>query len=396
MKFRTESSVSDDAGNSVVVWRVDARAAEDRVSVGTVVKCGREEHAMRTLGTIRVSKPSRFREYGEGLIRDPSEGEASTSVITDQRVDDPGDLREQQESGGCGRIHGKVLTMKRLNRKLVVQALLFVPIIVGLLLFVGLAALAFAEPSDIGSGGGTDNCMSPSDEKTLYGGEYKDLTLWRKLAARASLVGLKPGSESVAIAYTVPTNQVFSSVKENNLSEALGELIVRGKVGFARRGEDGLELVSSPEVLGALIVWDTVSEAGYWGDVWSSKPFDGDFYTHVVKEEAPTWLSKQDAVRTAMEEAGVSIDHWVGVWDSYPHVSAFEMQSPDVDFAELYADELGKLVTLAVDDGVLGVCSDGRVITWEAVSTVPAIGAAVQADWKGATTPGSAAEGTSR
>ena len=59
--------------------------------------------------------------------------------------------------------------MKRLNRKLVVQALLFVPIIVGLLLFVGLAAFAFAQPSGIGSGGGTGHCTLSSDEKTLYG-----------------------------------------------------------------------------------------------------------------------------------------------------------------------------------------------------------------------------------
>ena len=37
MHFSTESRVSDDAGNSVVVWRVEARAPEDRVSVATLV-----------------------------------------------------------------------------------------------------------------------------------------------------------------------------------------------------------------------------------------------------------------------------------------------------------------------------------------------------------------------
>ena len=97
MQFSTESRVSDDAGNSVTVWRVNARAPADRVSVSTLVKCGRPEHAMRMLGTIRVSKPAHFRNYGEGLVRDPSEGAASTTVITEQRTEDPQDLREDQE-----------------------------------------------------------------------------------------------------------------------------------------------------------------------------------------------------------------------------------------------------------------------------------------------------------
>ena len=81
MHLSTESRVSDDAGNSVVVWRVEALAPEDRVSVATLIKCGQKKHAMRKLRTIRISKPARFRKYGGGLIRDPSEGEASTSGL---------------------------------------------------------------------------------------------------------------------------------------------------------------------------------------------------------------------------------------------------------------------------------------------------------------------------
>ena len=107
--------MSDDAGNTVVVWRVDARAAEDRVPVATLVKCGQEEHAMRKLRTIRVSKPARFRNYGEGLVRDPSEGAASTTVITEQRIDDPQDLREDQEFydeiGKCAETIGESIRM---------------------------------------------------------------------------------------------------------------------------------------------------------------------------------------------------------------------------------------------------------------------------------------------
>ena len=121
MHFSTESRVLDDAGNGVVVWRVEARAPEDRVSVATLVKCGRKEHAMRELRTVRISKPAHFREYGEGLIRDPSEGEASTSVATGQRIDDPEDLREDQEFydevGKCADSIGETLRLTAVGTK---------------------------------------------------------------------------------------------------------------------------------------------------------------------------------------------------------------------------------------------------------------------------------------
>ena len=121
MQFSTESRVSDDAGNSVTVWRVNARAPADRVSVSTLVKCGRPEHAMRKLGTIRVSKPAHFRNYGEGLVRDPSEGAASTTVITEQRTEDPQDLREDQEFydevGKCAESIGESICMTARSTK---------------------------------------------------------------------------------------------------------------------------------------------------------------------------------------------------------------------------------------------------------------------------------------
>ena len=121
MHLSTESRVSDDAGNSVVVWRVEALAPEDRVSVATLVKCGRKEHTMRKLRTIRISKPARFRKYGEGLIRDPSEGEVSTSVITGQSIDDPEELREDQEFydevGKCANSIGETLRLTAVGSK---------------------------------------------------------------------------------------------------------------------------------------------------------------------------------------------------------------------------------------------------------------------------------------
>ena len=92
--LRAESWVSDDSGNTAIVWRFDARTPADRVSTATLVKCGRRVHAVRKLGTIRVSKLPHFRKCGEGLVRDPSEGMASKTVTTARRIDDPQDLRE--------------------------------------------------------------------------------------------------------------------------------------------------------------------------------------------------------------------------------------------------------------------------------------------------------------
>ena len=121
MHLFTESRLSDDAGSSVVVWRVDARTPVDRLTVGTLVKYGRPEHAMRKLRTIRVSKPARFQNYGEGLVRDPSEGEASTSVPTRQRVNDPEDLQELQEFydevGKCAETIGETIRMTVVSTK---------------------------------------------------------------------------------------------------------------------------------------------------------------------------------------------------------------------------------------------------------------------------------------
>ena len=70
---------------------------------------------MCKLRTIRVSKPARFRHYGEGLVRDPSEGAASNTVVTEQGIDDPRDLREDQEFydevGKCAESVGESIRM---------------------------------------------------------------------------------------------------------------------------------------------------------------------------------------------------------------------------------------------------------------------------------------------
>ena len=93
----TESQVTDEAGNAVVVWHFDGRTTKRHDRAVRLIKCGRKVHSMHSLGTLRLSKPERFRTFGEGLIRDPAEGEASQCVTTAERIAAPEDLREEQE-----------------------------------------------------------------------------------------------------------------------------------------------------------------------------------------------------------------------------------------------------------------------------------------------------------
>ena len=94
MHYQNEGTTLDDAGRGLSVLHVDMRDPECRVPIGTLVKASRREHAIGEVGTVRVSKPSRFRDSGEGLITDPSETLVSRRVMTSERVDDPADLRE--------------------------------------------------------------------------------------------------------------------------------------------------------------------------------------------------------------------------------------------------------------------------------------------------------------
>ena len=91
----TESMVLTDAGALVAVWHVDLRRPLDRTPVTTLVKACCKEHALTELGSIRISKPSLFRSSGEGLIRDSEEMRVSRSVLTSQRINDPGKLADE-------------------------------------------------------------------------------------------------------------------------------------------------------------------------------------------------------------------------------------------------------------------------------------------------------------
>ena len=88
LHFLHEGSLVDDIGNLITVWHLDMRDPDKRVPINTLVKTGRREHAMGTLGTIRVSKPARFRSHGEGLIMDPAETLVSRSIERSEPIDE--------------------------------------------------------------------------------------------------------------------------------------------------------------------------------------------------------------------------------------------------------------------------------------------------------------------
>ena len=95
LHFLNEGSFVDDAGNLISVWYLDMRDAHKRVPIGTLVKAGPQQYAMGKLGTIRVSKPARFRNSGEGLIMDPDETLVSRSMTRSEQVDEA-ELEEAQ------------------------------------------------------------------------------------------------------------------------------------------------------------------------------------------------------------------------------------------------------------------------------------------------------------
>ena len=79
----------DHFGNLIFPIYVDFRLPSDREPVTQLVKGCRSEHAIESSRTVLISKPSRFRDLGENLIRDPGEAYASKKVTNYETVDDP-------------------------------------------------------------------------------------------------------------------------------------------------------------------------------------------------------------------------------------------------------------------------------------------------------------------
>ena len=74
MLWVSEGFVMDDAGNMVSTIYIDLRARHERTVILGLVKGCKREHALEDGDTMLISKPERFRGYGERLIRDEQEG----------------------------------------------------------------------------------------------------------------------------------------------------------------------------------------------------------------------------------------------------------------------------------------------------------------------------------
>ena len=88
----SEGGHVDHFGNLIWTVYVDLRDPSERKPVSTLIKGCRLEHAIEINDQILISKPSRFRHYGENLIRDPAETYASLTKTTYERIDDTDDL----------------------------------------------------------------------------------------------------------------------------------------------------------------------------------------------------------------------------------------------------------------------------------------------------------------
>ena len=86
----------DDADRLICTAYVDLRKTAERPPITTLVKGCANRYAIEDLRKVRISKPEQFRECGDGLIRDPSEAQASHIEIVERTVDDLHHLPEGQ------------------------------------------------------------------------------------------------------------------------------------------------------------------------------------------------------------------------------------------------------------------------------------------------------------
>jgi hypothetical protein len=61
-----------------------------------LIKGCAKQYAIEDFKKVRISKPEQFRKRGEGLIKDPSEAQASHTEIVRETIDDPRHLPEVQ------------------------------------------------------------------------------------------------------------------------------------------------------------------------------------------------------------------------------------------------------------------------------------------------------------
>ena len=83
----------DDADRIICTAYVDLREAADRSPITALIEGCAKQYAIENLKKVRISKPEQFRKRGEGLIKDPSEAQASHTEIVSETIDDPRHLQ---------------------------------------------------------------------------------------------------------------------------------------------------------------------------------------------------------------------------------------------------------------------------------------------------------------
>ena len=87
MVWVNEGFVLNDAGHITMTSYIDLRPPENRTPITGLIRGCERKYALEDCETIKLSNPSRFREYGEELILDAQEGLArEESVVTTQET----------------------------------------------------------------------------------------------------------------------------------------------------------------------------------------------------------------------------------------------------------------------------------------------------------------------
>ena len=89
-----DSAHLDHFNNMVQTNYVDFRDPSERAPIGRLVKGCATKYAIEFNNEVLISKPTRFRDFGENLIRDPGESHFSHEQVVSEVLNDPDRLAE--------------------------------------------------------------------------------------------------------------------------------------------------------------------------------------------------------------------------------------------------------------------------------------------------------------
>ena len=87
----------DHFGNMIWSNFVDFREPIERRPICSLIKGCEAQYAMETFGHVRISRPRRFREFGESLILDPDEAHPQRLLLIEESIDDPRQLARAKQ-----------------------------------------------------------------------------------------------------------------------------------------------------------------------------------------------------------------------------------------------------------------------------------------------------------